>query len=107
MTAGDEPTLGEVMRRLESVAGSMTTLASKIDDDRRAAADTFVRKDVHSLGNQNMDTRIKQLETDQDDRDKAAAAFRRQILVGIMGIAITAIGGLLLATSNFLAAAGR
>ncbi|HET6915886.1 MAG TPA: hypothetical protein VFH56_07320 [Acidimicrobiales bacterium] len=42
-----EPTMGEVMRRLDEVARQMTELAREMKDDRAAAAATFVRQDVY------------------------------------------------------------
>src|SRR5690348_17825354 len=42
-----EPTMGEVMRRLDEVARQMTELAREMKEDRAAAAATFVRQDVY------------------------------------------------------------
>src|SRR5690348_10619280 len=42
-----EPTMGEVMRRLDEVARQMSELFREIKEDRAAAAATFVRQDVY------------------------------------------------------------
>lgn len=43
----DEPTLGEVMRRLEETSRQLADLAAQMRDDRAHAAQTYVRQDVY------------------------------------------------------------
>ena len=43
----DEPTLGEVIRRLDDVSRQLVELTREIKDDRAANAATFVRQDVY------------------------------------------------------------
>lgn len=43
----NEPTMGEVMRRLDDVSRQMTELAREMKEDRAAASATFVRQDVY------------------------------------------------------------
>jgi len=41
----EEPTLGEIMRRLDSTVKSMAELAAQMRADRETAATTYVRRD--------------------------------------------------------------
>lgn len=43
----DEPTPGEIMRRLDEVARQMTELARTMAEDRKHSAQTYVRQDVY------------------------------------------------------------
>ena len=101
-----EPTLSEVLWRLDEVSRQMTILAADLKND-------YVRKDVYEARHNSMANRvakaeseIKDVETELAEKDKAADNFRRQIFVGIILAAIPAVLGLLLALNNFLAAGG-
>lgn len=102
----DEPTLGEVLRRLEQVASELAKVTEQLRTDRVEAAATYVRKDVYIAETTSVTVRVGKLEDDNEAKEKDAAAFRRQLLFMILGIAIPAIGGLLLAINNFLSAGG-
>jgi hypothetical protein len=102
----DEPSLGEVLRRLDDVARQMTALALQMRDDRLEAAATFVRQDVYTANTIALTTRVTKIEADDEAKEKDAAAFRRQLLFIILAVAIPAIASLLLAVNNFLAAGG-
>lgn len=90
-----EPTLGEVLRRLEDVARRL-----------ESAEATYVRKDVYDARHNNVTRRVEQIETEMDAREKSAEAFRRQVLLLVIGLAIPAVVSLLLAVNNFLASGG-
>lgn len=98
-----EPTLGEVLRRLNEVSGQMTALGNQMAQDRRDAADTYVRRDVYDARHAGVLRRVDEIEADADTREKAAADFRRQLLFIVLGTAIPAVFALLLAINNFLA----
>lgn len=91
-----EPTLGEVLRRLEDVARRL-----------ESAEATYVRKDVYDARHNNVTRRLDAIERDQEDREKAAETFRRQVLLLVLGISIPAVLSLLLAINNFLASGGQ
>lgn len=103
----DEPTLGEVFRRLDEVSRQLAALADQMAKDRVSAENVFVRKDVYNAESLSLDTRVRKIETDDEKRDDDAASFRRQVFFMLLGFAIPAIGGLLLAVNNYLAGAGR
>jgi hypothetical protein len=102
----DEPTLGEVMRRLEQVSRDMAAISTQLAEDRRTAETTFVRKDVYAAETFATGGRVKKLEDDNEAKEKESAAFRRQVLLMILGIAIPAIAGLLLTVNTILSNGG-
>lgn len=102
-----EPTLGEVLRRLNEVSATMQDMAQRLERERVENAVTFVRKDVYDARHVILTERVKGLEQDADDREKAAEAFRRQVLVVVIGVALPAFLALVLAVNNFLAAGGQ
>lgn len=102
-----EPTLGEVFRRLDEVSRQLAALADQMAKDRVAAEVVYVRKDVYGAETLALTTRVGKIEQDDEIRDRDAAAFRRQVFFIVLGSALPAIAGLLLAVNNFLAAGGR
>lgn len=100
-----EPSLGEVMRRIEDVTNVLSRMTSDMQNDRRDAASTYVRKDVQDGVNVALKERVSSLEGESDEREKRAADGRRQILLLVLGVSLPAIGALLLAVNNFLTAA--
>jgi hypothetical protein len=102
-----EPTLREVLWRLNEVAKQLSQLAQDMRQDRIDAANTYVRKDVYAPDHAWITSRVKDVETVIDDRDKVADATRRQIAVGIIIALLAAVPALVLAINNFLAAGGQ
>lgn len=94
-----EPTLGEVLRRLDEVANTLTNLASRLDKD-------YVRKDVYGEWREAMAQRVKDIEAELDEKVRDATAFRRQIIVCLVGVGVPAVLAMVLAINNFLAAGG-
>lgn len=92
-----EPTNAEVMRRLDEVSRQLLSLAAEMREDRRMAADTYVRKDVYQPLHDAVKQRLTNLERENDDRDKAQDGFRRQITVAVIAAAIPAVLALLYA----------
>lgn len=101
-----EPSNGEVMRRLDEVVRTLAGLAQEMRDDRRAAADTYVRKDVFTPMHDGTQRRIAELETENAEREKAQDAFRRQIIVGVVLLAIPALISLVVSFNNLVASGG-
>lgn len=108
MPSIDEPTLGEVLRRIDGLTTQVTALVSELKQDRVDAAKTYVRQDVY-VAEKNMQNAvvsdlngdIQALKTDhgrelkqfkidrQNDADK-----RRQMWMTLIGLAITTVIGL-------------
>lgn len=102
-----EPSLGEVMRRLEDVVGQMQAVTQRMDRQQEANDKTFVRRDVYDARHTNLTRRLELMEKETDEREKASDAFRRQAILVVISVALPAIIALLLAINNFLASGGR
>lgn len=98
-----EPTLGEVLRRLDEVSRQMSALGTQMGQDRRDVASTYVPREVYEARHAAITRRVDELEADFDIREKTSADFRRQLLFLVLGTAIPAVLALLLAINNFLA----
>lgn len=48
----DEPTLGEVTRRLEEITRQLTEIAGQMREEQARAAQTYVRQDVYNANRQ-------------------------------------------------------
>lgn len=102
----DEPTLGEVIRRLDDVSRQLVELTREIKDDRSANAATFVRQDVYVAQRQadgavvaDLHGEIRTLkESRQKDSD-----WRRQQNLSLAVVAIGAVVSIALAIVNILA----
>lgn len=97
-----EPTNGEVMRRLDDVLGRLDATARAVDDSRRAAEQTYVRKDVYDGASREQTRRIEDIEKENAEKERNAEAFRRQVIVAVLGVALPAFGGLVLAVTAVL-----
>lgn len=100
--AADEPTAGELMRRMDAVSRQLETLAKQLAEDRRDFASTYVRYDVYEARHLSLDRRVTILETDAEAREQTADATRRQFVLMLLSIAIPAVGALLLSMFLFL-----
>lgn len=117
MTPNDEPTLGEVYRKLNAVAEDLRDVIREIKEDRQTYAATFVRQDVYQaqrIADQAVvadvagDIRTVKADLDREvtgikAERSSEVAFRRQVL---LGFAIGGIGWLLtiaLFIANFVA----
>ena len=88
----DEPTLGEVLRRISDLSSQVAALVAEIKQDRIDAAKTFVRQDVYIV-EQNMQNAVVSdlngdIKTMREDL-KAEKASRRQIWLAISAIAVS------------------
>lgn len=88
------PTLGEVIRRLDTLARSLEELGKDIREDRKDAAATYVRRDLYvaeRLADQTVTADLaREITAIQADR-RSDAGFRRQVL---LGLALAAIGSM-------------
>ena len=103
----EEPTLGEVVRRLEDVAKQIAAVASQLSNDRRDAAQTYVNRETYQADRRLIDAnhtalqgRVVDLEKAQEDEQKwrRAASFQ---------LAIVAVGWLLTIALAFFAYSTR
>ena len=101
----DEPTLGEVLRRIDALVDQVTTLASEMKDDRRESAKTFVRQDVYiaqRLADQAVVSDLHgDLATVKAERQKDLE-WRRQINLTLAAITITALVSIAIAIATIL-----
>jgi CHASE3 domain sensor protein len=100
----DEPTLGEAMRRLDAVTRQLEALAKTLAEDRRDFASTYVRFDVYEARHKNLDRRVGLMELAAEEKERADAAWRRQLQFIILGAVLAAI--LSLIVSVVLASGG-
>ena len=99
----DEPTIGEAMRRLDSVSKQMETLGRQMAEDRRDFASTYVRFDLYDSRHRGLDRRVTLMETENENREKADDDRRKQITIIVIGVALTAVASLLVSMVTLLA----
>lgn len=112
-----EPTMGEVLRRLDEVSRQLLDLARELKQDRAEAAATYVRQDVYFAERRageatvaDLHGDIKKVETNlgreiggiKTDR-KNDVAFRRQIWLAVGTLSVTLVVTIVLAVINLLA----
>lgn len=113
----DEPTMGEVIRRLDAIALQLTEVVRELKEDRAHNARTYVPREVymaqrladqavvadlqgdHVAGKSDLraeiakgDDALDRRLSDIEDSRKSDLTFRRQVL---LGFAIAAVGWLL------------
>jgi hypothetical protein len=102
----NEPTMGEVLRRLDDVARQLDATAKRMHEDRLRAEQTFVRLDVYNSDRRGDERALSEVQRDvqdvQEDR-KTDVNWRRQVMLALACVAITAIVTAALAVSNYLA----
>lgn len=101
-----EPTLGEVLRRLDEVSRQLVDLTREIKEDRVTAAATFVRQDVY-LAQRQADQAVMadlhgEVATVRDDRRKDQDVQRQRNLT-LAALAITSLVSIALGIANILA----
>lgn len=101
-----EPTPGEIIRRLDTFITQIQQLSQDQRSDKLEASKTYVRKDLYEEQIGNLKRRVKELEEENDAKDKAASDFRRQIAIALIVLALPAVVSLFLAVNNFLVASG-
>ena len=125
--SNSEPTLGEVLRRLDDVSRQMTELAREMKADRAEAAATYVRQDVYVAQRQAMEAMVadlhgdvkkvntdlglkiqatkddlgREVKTIKDDR-KTDVAFRRQAWLTMGALAVTTVVTIVVTLVNLL-----
>lgn len=104
----DEPTLGEVLRRIDALTAQVADLVREIKDDRAEAARTFMRQDVYVTERRTIEANIADVRADIttvseradgrfktiDERFQADADRRRQMWFSIAGLTLTLVLGI-------------
>lgn len=92
----DEPTKGEIVRRLDSIADQLTDLTSRLERDRLEAAQTYVRQDVYAVEQRLQDALAAELQTDvaalRRERDEDRN-WRRQVVLWLGSLTVTLLLG--------------
>jgi hypothetical protein len=99
----DEPTIGEAMRRLDSVSRQMETLARQMAEDRRDFASTYVPREVYESRHLSLDRRVTLMEASAREREEDDTDRRRQYTFIVVGVALTAVASLLVSMVTLLA----
>lgn len=92
--ASDDVTMGEVVRRLDSIAAQLAQITTSLAEDRRHNTETFVRKDVLESRLDAMGQRFVEVEKDVEDGKKEQARQQdrnRSMAIALIGIAIPAL----------------
>ena len=102
----DEPTLGEVLRRLDEVSRQLIDTSREMKEDRKSAAATYVRQDVY-IAQRQADAAVLadthgDIQSIKDDRRKDADWKRQQNLF-LAGLTITALVSIAIAIANIVA----
>lgn len=102
----DEPTIGEVIRRLDSIALQLTEVVKEIKDDRADNAKTFVRQDVYIAQRQADQAVVADLHGDirtvKADRQKDTESQRQRNLTMAV-LAISSVISIALGIAGILA----
>ena len=101
----DEPTLGEVIRRLDAITAQLTEVVREIKDEREKNAATFVRQDVYVAQRQADAAVVADLHSEirgvKEDR-KRDVDWKRQQNLALAGLAITTLVSIALAVIGFI-----
>jgi len=89
-----EPTLGEVVRRLDGVAQQITNLVEKIDMDRRRDAETYVNKDSYREYQRLVEATFKAHAGDIEDLNEGRKEDARWRRTASLTLAVAAAGWL-------------
>jgi len=102
----NEPTNGEVMRRVEELIRQVQALADLAREDRRHAAETYVRRDVYEANRATETIRSVEAQKDMDEIQRhreVDAQWRRQMVLAVSGLAIASLISIAGIISNYLA----
>jgi hypothetical protein len=102
----NDPTMGEILRRLDDVVGQVASIAGRLHEDRLRAETTYVRLDVYNADRRGEDRANAEIQRDLDDlkrHNDTDAQWRRQMLLAFAVLAITSLVTIALAISNYLA----
>lgn len=99
----DEPTLGEVVRRLDQVTSQLAGIAERLERRETYIEENFVRRSVwHEArkADQAMAANLAQDIGALQETDKTDAAWRRQVMLTLAAVAIASIVSIALAVVN-------
>lgn len=99
----DEPTLGEVVRRLDQVATQLTGIVDRLERRDTYIEENFLRESVWTEARKADQAMVANLYQDigalQKDRE-TDAGWRRQVLLTIAVLAISSLVSIALAVAN-------
>lgn len=101
--AGDEPTIGEAMRRLDRVSKEMETLARQMAEDRRDFARVYVPRETWETSDRALDRRVTLIEAENKSREDDEDARRRQYTFIAVSVALTAVASFLVSMVSLFA----
>jgi len=104
----NEPTLGEVLRRIDTLTAQVADLVREIKEDRIAAERTYMRQDLYVTERRTIEANIADVRSDIttvsersdgrfktiEERLQADADRRRQMWLTIAGLTITLVLGI-------------
>lgn len=113
----EEPTLGEVLRRLNEYVEQQAKIIDRLDRMVSDNAATYVRQDVYvaqrladqtTVANFHQDIGTVRAEVERDitaikEERTADLAFRRQVMLALAGVAIASLVSIAIAIINTLA----
>lgn len=95
-----EPSLAEVLRRLDETNKQLADLVQQMRADRVEAAATYLRRDVYTAEAAAFNRRVGDLEADQANREKSAGETRRQLLFVVLASFLPSLGTLIVVLSR-------
>lgn len=112
----DEPTTGEIVRRLDALTATIGELVSELKADRAEAAKTYLRKDVYLAERQAANAVVSDLQSDivankatadarfdkLEEQRRDDAASRRQLWLALAAMSITMLGIITAAIINIV-----
>jgi hypothetical protein len=96
MSGIDQPTIGEVLRRLDDLGASFLRLGEEIRQDRLQQARTYVARETYIANRETDDQRFKALETENANQ----GGFRRQVLAGLVLLFFSTLAAIVLALTG-------
>jgi hypothetical protein len=102
----DDPTLGEILRRLDDLSRQLIDLTREIKEDRTTSAATYVRQDVY-LAQRHADAAVLadihgDIAAVREERKKDND-WRRQLNLALASLTITVLVSISLAIVNIVA----
>ncbi len=104
MTDDQQPTIGELMRRMDDLVRQIERLATAINEDRQAAIMRFVTKEVYDVRHEELARRVTDLETENTTRERAADGRKWQFIFIAITLTVPVIVNLLFSINQFMSA---
>lgn len=89
----EPPSSAEVLRRLDEITRQLADLVQQLRSD-------YVRKDVYAAESSALRGRVRDLEAEQDAREKNAGETRRQLFFVVLAAFLPSLGTLIVVLSR-------